>query len=126
DRHRVILPVPGELLNAGDHLLGSQRGPGGKLPSLVLSGSEDLHVGSADIDDQHLHDETSIYLAFARVALLEAMTFISSFQELTNALAPSSWSFAAKASTSMAALANWSNTASQSLPSAAMISLSSP
>src|SRR5438128_944897 len=26
DRYRVILPVPGEFLDAGDHLLGSQRG----------------------------------------------------------------------------------------------------
>src|SRR5215470_14375164 len=62
DRYRVILPVLGELLDAGDHLLGSQRGPGWQFPRYVLSGSEELHVGSADIDNQHIHDATSPYL----------------------------------------------------------------
>src|SRR5215471_8700849 len=53
------LPFFGELLDAGDHLLSSQRGPGWKFPRCVLSGSEDLYVGSADIDNQHMHDATS-------------------------------------------------------------------
>src|SRR5262249_32370888 len=51
DRYCVILPVPSELLDASDHLLGGQRGPRGKFPRFVLSGSEDLHVGSAYIDN---------------------------------------------------------------------------
>src|SRR5262252_9233815 len=59
DRYRVIRPVCGELLDAGDHLLSRQRGPGGKFSRGVLSGSEDLYVGSADIDNQHMHDATS-------------------------------------------------------------------
>src|SRR5262245_44208118 len=59
DRYRVILPVPGEFLDAGDHLFGGQRGPGWKFPRLFLSGSKDLHVGSANIDNEHLHEETS-------------------------------------------------------------------
>ena len=59
DRYRVIRPVCGELLDVGDHLLGRQRGPGGKFPRCVLTGREDLHVGSADIDNQHMHDATS-------------------------------------------------------------------
>jgi hypothetical protein len=66
DRYRVILPVPGELLDADDHLLCGQRGPGWKFPSLVVSGSEDLHVGSAYIDNQHMHDAPSACLASLR------------------------------------------------------------
>ena len=66
DRHRVILPIPGELLDAGDHLFGSQRGPGWKFPRLLLSGSENLHVGSADIDNQHIHDEPFVESFAAR------------------------------------------------------------
>src|SRR5262249_50266813 len=37
DQYRVILPVPGELLDVDDHLLGGQ-GPGWKFPSFVVSG----------------------------------------------------------------------------------------
>src|SRR2546427_3480940 len=59
DRYRVMLPVPGELLDAGNHLCGSQRGPGWKFPRFVLPGSEDLHVGAAYIDNEHMHDESS-------------------------------------------------------------------
>ena len=58
DRYRVILPVSGELLDAGDHLFGSQRGTGWKFPRLLLSGSEDLHVISAYIDNEYIHDES--------------------------------------------------------------------
>jgi hypothetical protein len=42
----------------GFSLVLSTRGSG-KFPRCVLSGSEDLHVGAADIDHQHLHDATS-------------------------------------------------------------------
>src|SRR4026208_1810663 len=81
----------------------------------------------------HLHRQPAhslsppcIQPAFARVALLEAITSIRSFQELTNDLAPSSWSFAARSSMSIPAAANSSRTASQSPPSADMISLRAP
>src|SRR5262245_28305163 len=55
DGYRIILPVPDELLDACDHLFGSQLGPGWKFPRLLLSGGEDLYVGSAYIDNQHVH-----------------------------------------------------------------------
>src|SRR5215471_2825986 len=57
DRYRVILPVPGELLDARDHLFGSQLGTGWKFPGLFLSGGEDLHVGSAYINNKYIHNE---------------------------------------------------------------------
>ena len=44
--------------------------------------------------------------ASCSAALLEAITAISSFHDLTNDSAPSSWSWAASASMSMPALAN--------------------
>ena len=40
DRNCVILPIPGKFLNTVDHLFGSQRGPGRKFTTLLLSGSE--------------------------------------------------------------------------------------
>ena len=36
DRYCVILPIAGELLDTGDHLFGSQRGPGWKFPRLLF------------------------------------------------------------------------------------------
>src|SRR5262249_45162532 len=48
----------------------------------------------------------ALYLVFSRTALLEAITSMSSSQDLTNDLAPSSWSWAARASTSIPTLAN--------------------
>src|SRR4029077_6954621 len=60
DRNCVILPIPGEFLDTADHLFGSQRGAGWKFPRLFLSGCEDLHVGSAYIDNQHIHNEISL------------------------------------------------------------------
>src|SRR4029450_13746824 len=51
---------------------------------------------------------------------------MSSCQDLTNDLAPSSWSWAARASMSMPALANCVSTASQSPPSAGRSAPSSP
>src|SRR4029077_7463763 len=74
----------------------------------------------------HSSSAPCIQLAFASLALLEAITSIRSFQELTNDLAPSSWSFAPKSSMSIPAAATSSSTASQSPPSADMISLRSP
>ena len=55
DRHRVVRPLRGNGLDAVDHLLGGERGPRGELSRLLLSGGEHLHVGAADIDDQHTH-----------------------------------------------------------------------
>jgi len=43
---------------------------------------------------------------------------MSSFQDFTNEVAPSSWSFVARASQSTPALANWAKTVSQFPPSA--------
>ena len=68
DRHHVVLPVSGELLDAGDHLLGVSVGPDGNCSALVLSGGEDLDVGSADIDDQHLHSMSLARLPAASTA----------------------------------------------------------
>jgi len=48
-----------------------------------------------------------VYLACTRVALLAAMTPISSYQALTNNVAPLSWSPVATTSTSMASMAPW-------------------
>ena len=51
---------------------------------------------------------------------------MSSFQDFTNDFAPSSWSWAARASRSMPALANRASTSSQSPPSAGSIGPISP
>ena len=55
DRHRVILPVPGQLLDPADHLLGRQRRPRGEPATFLLPGGEDLHMRPAHIDNQHIH-----------------------------------------------------------------------
>src|SRR5262247_4003291 len=60
DRYRVVLPVPGKLFDAVDHLLGGQCGAGGKLPRFVLSGGEDLDGGPADVNNQHVHGDSLI------------------------------------------------------------------
>src|SRR5713101_7998000 len=49
NRYRVILPIAGEFLDACYHLSGRQLGTGWKFPRLLLSRSENLHVGSAYI-----------------------------------------------------------------------------
>src|SRR6266851_850426 len=115
DRHRVVFPARGGGFDSGDHLLGRERRPRGKLPRCVLSGGENLHVSSTDVDNQYAH---GVQLALSRAALLEAITPIRSRQELTNDFAPSSWSWVARTSTSMPASANWANTVSESPPSA--------
>src|SRR5262249_39369673 len=55
DRHCVILPFPGQLLDPTDHLLGRQLRPRWELATFLLPGGEDLHMRSAHIDDQHVH-----------------------------------------------------------------------
>src|SRR5215813_11944112 len=102
NRYRVVFPIPGKLLDARDHLFGGQLRARWELTRLFLSRSENLHVSSANIDNQHPHDQP----ALVRVALLEAITPISSFHELTKDLAPSSCSFAARSLTSTPAAAN--------------------
>src|SRR5262249_2715326 len=61
-----------------------------------------------------------------RAAFLDAITSISSRQEGTNDLAPSSWSRAARASTLTPAAANRARTSSLSPPSAVRIPPSDP
>src|SRR5262245_12798082 len=103
-RDRVVRPSGGDGFDAGDHLLGRQRRPGGKLPRRVLAGGEHFHVSPTDVDDQHAHGNAQ--LALARAALFPAITSMRSRQELTNDLAPSSWSWLARVSTSTPAPAN--------------------
>src|SRR6266446_3612815 len=65
NRYRVILPIAGEFLDACYHLSGRQLGTGWKFPRLLLSRSENLHVGSAYVDNQHIH-RAFMYLARLR------------------------------------------------------------
>src|SRR5262245_24400165 len=58
-RYHIIRPLPGELLDSGNHLCGRQFWPGGKFPRFGLSSGEDLHVGPADINNQHVHGASS-------------------------------------------------------------------
>ena len=50
DRDRVVLPVPGKLLDSGDHPLGGHRRARRETSEFLLSGGENLDVGSAYID----------------------------------------------------------------------------
>src|SRR5262247_4700273 len=59
NRYHVILPLPSEFLDSGNHLFGRQFWPGGKFPRFGLSSGEDLHVGPADINNQHIHGASS-------------------------------------------------------------------
>src|SRR5262249_31788432 len=88
DRYGVVLPAPGDGLDAGHHLRGGERGPGGKLPGRLLASGENLHVSAAHVDHQDAHRAPQ--LALARAALFAAITLMSSCQEPTNDLAPSS------------------------------------
>src|SRR5208282_3516878 len=67
-----------------------------------------------------------LQLAFLMAELLESMHSNSSFQDFTNDLAPSSWSWPASASISIPALPNWARTSSQSPPSGGRIEPSWP
>ena len=57
DGHHVILPVPGKLLDSGDHLFGGQGRSGNELPRFALPGGEDFYVSPAHINNQHVHGE---------------------------------------------------------------------
>src|SRR5262249_13941512 len=124
DRHGVVLPVRGQGLDPGNHLRGRERRARGQLAMRGLARGQHLHVSTADVDDQHPHPKAQ--LALAKVALFAAMTLMSSFQEATNAFAPSSWSWLARASTSTPARANRASTSSESPPSVGSISPRSP
>ena len=63
--------------------------------------------------------------ATLNAALFAEITLISSFHDFTNDFAPSSWSCAARASTSMPAMSNVAMTSSQSPPSSGSNSPSS-
>ena len=69
---------------------------------------------------------TRIAVRYFRTALFDSITPISSFQEFTNAFAPSTWSCWPKASMSMPALANCCKTCSQSPPSGGITAPTSP
>ena len=47
---------------------------GRKFPRLFLSGGENLHVGSADIDNEHIHSEASSKFPFFFLPLRIALT----------------------------------------------------
>src|SRR4029453_14827661 len=55
NRYRVILPIFGELLNPGGHLFGGNFWTRLKFSRLFLSCGENLYVGSAYINNEHLH-----------------------------------------------------------------------
>src|SRR5215831_2495719 len=88
DRDGVVRPFRGSTLHSCHHLLGRQGRPRGKFPRHLVSGSQHLYMSTPDVHDQHAHGDPQ--LAFARSALLAAMTFISSRHESTNDFAPSS------------------------------------
>src|SRR6266581_1170521 len=127
---RGVGPVAGELLHARDHLRGRQGRPQWKFAGLGLPAGQNLDVGTADIDHQYLHRDPAnwppAYAALARAALFDAITSMSSLQDLAKATPPSSCSLSARASTSTPALPNSANTASQSPPSAAIATSARP
>src|SRR5436190_22662234 len=90
------------------------------------NGSLSLSEGEARGEDGALFTNYPRSLAFPRSALLETITSMSSCQDFTKDFAPSSWSWAASASTSTPALANCASTSSQSPPSAGRIAPRSP
>src|SRR6266478_1833892 len=61
NRYRVILPILGKLFDARDHLFGGQLGTRCKFTKLLLSCSENLHVSSAYVDDQHIHRALHVF-----------------------------------------------------------------
>ena len=50
-----LFQLAGAPKDASSNLLRRQRRSGGKLPRLLLTGSQNLHVRTADIDNQHMH-----------------------------------------------------------------------
>src|SRR5262245_20252233 len=90
-----------------------------RAPSGALAQSRDAHRLTGR--DCHLSQ-----LALRSTALFESMQAIRSFQDLTKDAAPSSCSRTASASISIPAFANLARTASQSPPSGARMSPTSP
>src|SRR5258708_37830617 len=84
NRDHVILPVAGELLDSRDHLLRCQAGSGRKLPWLLLSAGENFHVVTADIDDQHIHDEYLLMFSAPLFRLSQRHLLFSSRYDIPN------------------------------------------
>src|SRR5262249_13508321 len=57
DGHHVIRPVPGKLLDSGDHLFGGQGWSRNELSRFALPGSEEFDGSPAQITNQHVHGE---------------------------------------------------------------------
>src|SRR5215472_7811706 len=55
NRHRVVIPVPGQLLDLGDHLCGRQLPTGWKPAVRALAVGQELDVGSTNVNRQYLH-----------------------------------------------------------------------
>src|SRR6266498_10274 len=62
DGYDVILPVRHKYPNLGNHPFGRKCRSGLKPTMNVLTSGQDLHVSSANINDQHVHDEIPIHL----------------------------------------------------------------
>jgi len=57
DRHHVISPTVGKLLDSEDHAFRNQRRSGVKVARLVLTAGENFHVSATHIDNQHIHSK---------------------------------------------------------------------
>src|SRR5262245_11997408 len=91
------------------------------LPLVVLP----LLYGFDLAESVQAYPDLSVALAFLRPAPFDAITVISSCQDLANDFAPSFCRRVANSSMSMPTLANSASTSSQSPPSAGMIEPSS-
>src|SRR5713226_6062172 len=60
DRHNVIAPIAGDLLDPADHASGNEPRSGVKMARLVLAAYENFDVSATDIDRQDLHDLTGL------------------------------------------------------------------
>src|SRR6266446_6436661 len=66
-----------------------QSWTGIKLAMSLVAGGKDLYVGSAYIDNQHIHRVLHVFSSPSQAsALLEAITSTRSFQELTKRFGP--------------------------------------
>src|SRR5262249_36021123 len=127
DRHSLIVPAGGSLDDPPNHLVRGQLRPGGELARRVLAGGQELHVSSPDVDDKDVHHALRrCQPALLSAALLDTMTASNSCQDWTKERAPSSWSRAARARTSVPAWVNRASTSSQSPPCAGRIGPTSP
>src|SRR5262249_51703549 len=115
DRNGLVVPPGSGLHDPSHHLLGRQIWPGGEFARRILAGDQELDASPPNVDAKDVHGVLQrAQPAFLMASLLDAITSSSSFQDLTNDLAPSSWSRAARARTSMPAWAKRASTFSQS------------